>query len=59
VDATFGEKLGALRAYTFDHLDVGLQAVGHKGSYSREVARSTKRSRCRHTWAERICYALP
>ncbi len=42
VDATFGEELGALRAYTFDHLDVGLQAIGHKGSYSRETAASTK-----------------
>jgi len=42
VDATFGEELGALRAYTLDHLDVGLQAIGHKGSYSRETAASTK-----------------
>jgi hypothetical protein len=42
VDATFGEELGALRAYTFDHLDVGLQAIGHKGSYSRDVVASTK-----------------
>jgi hypothetical protein len=24
VNATFGKELGALRAYTFDHLDVGL-----------------------------------
>jgi hypothetical protein len=42
VDATFGEELGALRAYTFDHLDIGVQAIGHKGSYSRETAASTK-----------------
>jgi hypothetical protein len=42
VDATFGEELGALRAYTFDHLDIGVQAMGHKGSYSRETAASTK-----------------
>jgi hypothetical protein len=42
VDATFGKELGALRAYTFDHLDVGLQAIGHKGSYSREASGSTK-----------------
>jgi hypothetical protein len=42
VDATFCEELGALRAYTFDHLDVGLQAIGHKGSYSRDVVGSTK-----------------
>ncbi len=42
VDATFCEELGALRAYTFDHLDVGLQAVGHKGCYSREALGSTK-----------------
>jgi hypothetical protein len=33
VDATLSEKFGALRAYTFDHLDVGLQAVGHKDVY--------------------------
>src|SRR5258707_782601 len=46
VNAAFGEKLGALRADTFDHLDVGLQAIGHKWSYSREGAGSTK-------WAER------
>jgi hypothetical protein len=43
VDAAFCEKFGALRAYTFNHLDVGLQTVGHKGSYSREAAGSTKR----------------
>jgi hypothetical protein len=42
VNAAFGEELGALRAYTFDHLDVGLQAIGHKGSYSRETMASTK-----------------
>ena len=42
VDATFGEELGALRAYTFDHLDVSLQAVSHKRSYSREAGGSTK-----------------
>jgi hypothetical protein len=37
VDATFGEELGALRTYTFDHLHVSLQAVSHKRSYSREA----------------------
>jgi hypothetical protein len=42
VDAAFGEELGALRAYAFDHLDVGLQAVGHKWSYSQKTLGSTK-----------------
>ena len=42
VDATFGKEFGTLRAYSFDHLDIGLQAIGHKGSYSRDVVASTK-----------------
>ena len=33
VDAAFGEEFGTLRAYTFDHLDVGLQAIGHRDVY--------------------------
>jgi hypothetical protein len=42
VDAAFGKEFGTLRAHTFDHLDVGLQAIGHKRSYSRDVVASTK-----------------
>jgi hypothetical protein len=42
VNSAFGEKLGALRAYTFNHLNVGLQADRHKGCYSRELWGSTK-----------------
>src|SRR5258706_4159075 len=33
VDAAFGKEFGTLRADTFDHLDVGLQAVGHRDVY--------------------------
>jgi L-asparaginase II len=42
VDAALGEEFGALRAYTFDHANVSLQAVGHKGSYSQKALGSTK-----------------
>ena len=42
VDAAFDEKFGALWTNTFDHLDIGLQAVRHKVSYSREGLGSTK-----------------
>jgi hypothetical protein len=36
VNAALGEEFGALWADTFDHLDIGLQAVSHKGSYSQK-----------------------
>jgi hypothetical protein len=33
VNAAFGEEFGALRADSIDHLDVGLEAIGHKHVY--------------------------
>jgi hypothetical protein len=37
VDAALGEEFGALRAYTFDHANVSLQAVGHRGVIAKSV----------------------
>ena len=34
VNAALGEKLGALRADSFQHTHVGLQAFGHRGFYT-------------------------
>jgi hypothetical protein len=33
VNAALGQEFGALRANTFDHADIGLQAIMHKGFY--------------------------
>src|SRR5262249_30196265 len=42
VDAALAEQLGAQRADSFEHADVGLQALVHAWSYSQKGLGSTK-----------------
>ena len=42
VDGALGEEFGALRADSFEHADIGLQAFGHAWSYSQKGLGSTK-----------------
>jgi hypothetical protein len=42
MDAALGQQFGALRADSFDHVDIGLQTVGHRDCYSQEAKEGQK-----------------